>query len=291
MNADSRTMLSKVPEVTAFFWIIKVFGTTVGETAADYLNISLKLGLQGATLVMGSLLAVSLFLQIRSRRYVPWIYWLTVILISIVGTLITDNLSDGLHVPLQVSTIAFSVLLSVAFYVWYANEKTLSIHSIYTTKRELFYWTAILFTFALGTAGGDLMGERLHLGYLTSLLIFAGAIAAVSVGYRFFRLNSILSFWVAYILTRPLGASLGDLLTQPHSNMGLGLGSPGGLAFGRGSVNLVFFVAIVGLVVFLTLVKIDRPRDERIDQEGSEVRRRLWRGKDEGSIVRAYEPD
>ena len=216
---------------------------------------------------MGSLLAVSLFLQIRSRRYVPWIYWLTVILISIVGTLITDNLSDGLHVPLQVSTIAFSVLLSVAFYVWYANEKTLSIHSIYTTKRELFYWTAILFTFALGTAGGDLMGERLHLGYLASLLIFAGAIAAVSVGYRFFRLSSNLSFWVAYILTRPLGASLGDLLTQPHSTMGLGLGSPGGLAFGRGPVNLVFFVAIVGLVVFLTLVKIDRPREVPLEAE------------------------
>ncbi len=267
VSDDSRSMLSKVPEVTAFFWIIKVLGTTVGETAADYLNLSLGLGLQGASLVMGSLLAVSLLLQLRYRRYVPWIYWLTVILISIVGTLITDNLSDGLHVPLELSTIVFSLLLGVTFYIWYTNERTLSIHSIHTTKRELFYWAVILCTFALGTAGGDLMGERLQLGYLVSLLIFAGAIVAVSVAYRFFRLNGILSFWIAYILTRPLGASFGDLLTQPRSGLGFGLGSPGGLGFGKGSVNLVFFAAIVGLVVLLTAVKIDRRRTVSLGRE------------------------
>lgn len=177
LNERSRQMLlSKVPEITVFFWIIKVLGTTVGETAADYLNVSLGFGLHGTTLVIGALLLVSLVIQIRYKKYVPWIYWSTVILISIVGTLITDNLTDRLHVPLALSTVVFSVLLAIAFVIWYVNEKTLSIHSIFTTKRELFYWVTILFTFALGTAGGDLMGEKLQLGYLVSLLIFPGVL-------------------------------------------------------------------------------------------------------------------
>jgi uncharacterized membrane-anchored protein len=260
LNSRSGDWISKVPEVTVFFWIIKVLGTTVGETAADYLNKSLGLGLHGATLVMGSLFVVALLIQLRAKKYIPWVYWLTVILISIVGTLITDNLSDRLHVPLAVSTIVFSVLLIITFIVWFVNEKTLSIHSIYTLKRELFYWLAILFTFALGTAGGDFMGEALQLGYLTSLSIFAGAILVIGLAFRFRALGSVLSFWLAYILTRPLGASLGDLLTQKVDGTGLGIGSTGGLGFGKGPVNLVFFALIIGLVVFLSLTRVDRPQ-------------------------------
>ena len=262
LSLRPETWISKVPEVTVFFWIIKVLGTTVGETAADYLNKSLGLGLHGATLVMGSLFVVALFIQLRAKKYTPWAYWLTVILISIVGTLITDNLSDRLHVPLAVSTVVFSILLIVTFIVWFLNERTLSIHSIYTLKRELFYWLAILFTFALGTAGGDFMGEALHLGYLVSLSIFSGAILLIGLSYRFRVMGSVLSFWLAYILTRPLGASLGDLLTQKADGTGLGIGSAGGLGLGKGPVNLVFFALIIGLVVFLSLTRVGRPPKE-----------------------------
>ena len=228
LSNRSGQMLSKVPEVTAFFWIIKVLGTTVGETAADFLNTTLNLGLHGTTIVISALLLIAVVIQIKYRKYVPWIYWSTVVLISIVGTLITDNLTDGLNVPLQISTAVFGVLLAITFILWYASEKTLSIHSIFTTKRELFYWATILFTFALGTAGGDLMGEQLQLGYLLSLVLFAGVIAAVALAYRVFRLDSILLFWIAYILTRPLGASLGDFLTQSSNGRGFGYGSTGG---------------------------------------------------------------
>src|SRR6267378_824560 len=150
-----RGMLNKVPEVTLFFWVIKILCTTVGETAADFLNESLHLGLTGTTLLMTGLLVVALFFQMRARKYVPGIYWLAVVLISVVGTLITDNLTDNLGVSLVATTIVFAVALTVTFLVWHAKEKTLSIHSITTTRREAFYWLAILFTFALGTAAGD----------------------------------------------------------------------------------------------------------------------------------------
>ncbi|NNM53985.1 MAG: hypothetical protein HKM05_04595 [Spirochaetales bacterium] len=245
---------SKVPQVTAFFWIIKVLSTTVGETAADYLNQSLGLGLQGATLVMGVLFVVALFFQLTAKRYVPWRYWLTVALISIVGTLITDNLSDRLHVPLALSTTVFSIILVIVFVIWYLNERTLSIHSIFTPRRELFYWLAILFTFSLGTAGGDFMGEALKLGYPIALSIFAAAILVIALLYRGKVLGPVLSFWLVYILTRPLGASLGDLMTQHE----------GGFGWGKGIVNLVFFVVIIGLVVYLGVSKVDQ---EKVDHE------------------------
>src|SRR5919112_2764292 len=159
----AKTMLSKVPEVTIYFWIIKILCTTVGETAADFLNFNLNFGLTVTTIVMCGLFAVALFVQFRLRRYVPGIYWLAVVLISIVGTLITDNLVDNFEVPLKTTTIIFSVALAATFAVWYVNEKTLSIHTIYTTRREAFYWLAVLFTFALGTAAGDLVSEDLAL--------------------------------------------------------------------------------------------------------------------------------
>lgn len=245
----SRQMLNKVPAVTAFFWIIKVLCTTVGETVADYLNAKLNLGLTGTTLVMGVLLVVALVFQFRARRYVPGIYWLVVVLLSVFGTLITDNLSDNLKVSLIVSSVTFGIVLAATFAIWYAMEKTLAIHSIFTTRREAFYWLAILFTFALGTASGDLLAEKANLGYLLSLIIFAGAIAVVALAHVLFKLNGVFAFWLAYILTRPLGATFGDYLSQPKSAGGLGLGAVG--------TTGLFLVAILGLVIFLGVTKRD----------------------------------
>ena len=208
----AKTMLSKVPEVTVYFWVIKILCTTVGETAADFLNFDLDLGLTGTTVIITGFLAAALVVQVRLRRYVPGPYWLVVVLISIVGTLITDNLVDNFGVPLQTTTIVFGIALAATFAVWYASERTLSIHTIYTTRREAFYWLAILFTFALGTAAGDLLAEGLSLGYLTAGFIFGGAIGLVALAYFGFGMNAVLAFWIAYVLTRPLGASIGDLL-------------------------------------------------------------------------------
>lgn len=242
-------MLNKVPEVTLYFWIIKILCTTVGETAADFLNTNFNLGLTGTSLVMGVLLIIILFFQFRAKKYIPSIYWLTVVLISVVGTLITDNLTDNFGISLITTTIIFAIALALTFIVWYRNEKTLSIHSIFTTKREAFYWLAILFTFALGTAAGDLVAEKFNLGYLISAVLFAGLIAAVTIAYYRFKKNAVLAFWIAYILTRPLGASIGDYLSQSHDNGGLGLGTT--------ATSALFLIAILGLVVYLTLTKKD----------------------------------
>src|SRR5256886_13370457 len=222
-----RRMLNKVPEVTLYFWLIKILCTTVGETAADYLNTNLNFGLTGTTYVIGSLLVVVLFFQFRARRYVPGIYWLGVVLISVVGTLITDNLTDNFGVALTTTTIVFSIALAATFAVWYASERTLSIHTIVTTRREGFYWLAILFTFALGTAAGDLTAEKLNVGYLNSALMFGAMITIVPVAHLRFRLNAILALWISYVPTRPLGASIGDYMSQPQHDGGLGLGTTG----------------------------------------------------------------
>lgn len=245
----ARRMLNKVPEVTLFFWVIKILCTTVGETAADYLIENLHWGLTHTTYVMGGFLLVALAFQFRARKYVPALYWIAVVLLSIVGTLITDNLTDHFKVPLMTTTIVFALALAATFAAWQAKEKTLSIHSITTSRREAFYWLAILFTFALGTAAGDLVGEKFGLGYLVSLLLFAGTIAAIIVAHFGFKMNAILSFWLAYILTRPLGASIGDYLSQPHSAGGLSLGTIG--------TSALFLVAILGLVIYLSITKRD----------------------------------
>jgi uncharacterized membrane-anchored protein len=221
----ARQMLNKVPEVTLYFWVIKIMCTTVGETAADYLNVNLGFGLSNTTYATGALLVALLVAQFRLRRYVPGVYWLVVVVISVFGTLITDNMSDHYNVPLTTSTTVFAILLAVVFAVWFAFERTLSIHTIFTTRREGFYWLAILFTFALGTAAGDLSAEQFSLGYGPSILIFGGLIAAVAVAHYAFKLNGVLAFWLAYILTRPLGASLGDLLSQSRNYGGVGLGT------------------------------------------------------------------
>jgi uncharacterized membrane-anchored protein len=244
-----RRMLNKVPEVTLYFWIIKILCTTVGETFADFLNTNLKLGLTNTTYVMGSLLIVTLVFQFRARKYLPGLYWFAVVLLSVVGTLITDNLTDRFGISLVKTTIVFGTMLAVTFGIWYAVEKTLTVHTIYTTRREAFYWFAILFTFALGTAAGDLVAERMHLGYFRSALMFAGLIGCVAVARRFFKLNGVLAFWIAYILTRPLGASIGDLLSQSRQDGGLGLGTVG--------TSALFLTAILGLVIYLSITKKD----------------------------------
>ena len=243
-------MLSKVPEVTIFFWIIKILATTIGETAADYLATNLGFGLSGTTLVMSGLLIVVLIVQFRARQYIPVVYWVVVVVLSIVGTLITDNLTDKYNVPLETTTVIFAIALAATFLTWYRVERTLSIHSIFTRRREAFYWLAILFTFALGTAAGDLIAERFGIGYWKAALLFGGCIALITIAWRYFGLNPILAFWMAYILTRPLGASIGDYLSQPKADGGLGLGT---------TTTSVIFLAAIGIVVaYLTKTKKDQ---------------------------------
>jgi uncharacterized membrane-anchored protein len=249
----ARAMLNKVPEVTIFFWVIKILATTVGETAADFLNDHLGLGLTGTTLVMAAGLAGALIWQFRAPRYIPKIYWLAVVLISVVGTLATDNLVDNFGVPLAVTTTVFAICLAVTFALWFRSERTLSIHTIHTARREAFYWTTILFTFALGTAAGDLVSEKLDVGYWRSGLMFGALIAVIVVWRLRFQLNAVLAFWCAYVLTRPLGASIGDQLTAARHDGGLGLGTK--------ATSAVFLVIIVGLVVYLTKTGRDAPRE------------------------------
>jgi len=244
-----RQLLNKVPEITAYFWIIKILCTTVGETAADFLNTTLNLGATGKALIVGALLLLTLVFQFRAGRYVPTIYWLAVVLLSVLGTMITDNLVNTFGVALEVTAALFAVALAATFAAWYASERTLSIHSIRTSRREAFYWLAILFTFALGTAAGDLVAESLKLGYLVSALLFAAIIAVVAVAHLRLGLNAILAFWIAYILTRPLGASLGDLLAQPQDSGGLGLGTV--------VTSALFLLAILATVGYLTATKKD----------------------------------
>ena len=268
-RSTARIMLSKVPEVTVWFWVIKVLCTTVGETFADNLNTSLGLGLSGTSLVMGSLLVVVLVLQLRARRYVPGLYWLTVVLVSVVGTLITDNLTDNVGISLVTTTVVFSVVLALVFAGWFASERTLSIHSILTTRREGWYWMAILFTFALGTAAGDLVAERLAVGYGRSVILFAVLIALVAAVHyalaarrsthgKRHATNAVVAFWVVYILTRPLGASIGDFLSQAKADGGLGLGTT--------VTSAIFLAAILACVVYLSVTRVDRPATDGVAQ-------------------------
>jgi len=244
-----KNWLVKVPEVTAFFWIIKVLATTVGETFADYLNVTLGFGLNGTTLVTILALIIALTFQFRSTKYRPALYWLVVVLISIAGTLFTDNLTDNLNVSLITTSVIFSIILAMVFTIWHRTEASLAIHSIYTPRREAFYWSAILFTFALGTATGDLFAERLGLGFGLSLIIFAAVILVIALAWRGKFLNPVLAFWAIYVLTRPLGASIGDLLSQSKKDGGIGLGTT--------TTSAIFLTIILGLVVYLTRSRKD----------------------------------
>jgi uncharacterized membrane-anchored protein len=243
-----RALLSKVPEVTVWFWIIKILCTTVGESFADWINTRLGLGLSMTALVFTALLAAVLGWQLRLNRYVAFVYWLTVVVLSVTGTLYTDILTDKLGVPLAVSTSGFAAVLATVFAVWYARERTLSIHSIVTLPRELFYWLAVLVTFALGTAAGDWTLQLTGWGPGTSVLLPAGLIASIVIGWRL-GANPVLSFWLAYILTRPLGANLGDWFASPSSSRGLGLGSA--------VTSALFLAAILATVAYLTRTRSD----------------------------------
>jgi len=244
-KAVKAIIYNRVPSVTADFWLIKLMAVTMGETAADYLNVQMGFGLTATSLIMSAVLLGALVWQFAQKKYLPAPYWFSVVLISIVGTLITDNLVDNLHVPLMDTTIAFSIALVLTFLLWFQSERTLSIHSIFTDRREAFYWLAILFTFALGTAAGDLVAEKFALGYLATGILFAMIIFSLSIGYFFLDLDPILGFWLVYILTRPLGASFGDLMSQPAQYGGLGLGTI--------ITSAIFLAAIVAIVTYMSV--------------------------------------
>jgi len=248
MITSLRVTVSKVPEVTVWFWLIKILCTTVGESLADWVNMRLGVGLGPTAGIFTVVLAVVLVVQVWLPRYVPVVYWLTVVALSVTGTLYTDILTDKFAVPLDVSTLAFAVTLMVVFGVWFVKERTLSIHSITTTPRELFYWLAVLVTFALGTAVGDWTLTLTGWGPGVSVLLPVALIGVVVVGWRF-GLDAVLSFWLAYILTRPLGANLGDWLAAPRTEYGLGLG--------YGVTSAIFLVAIAAAVLYLTLSRAD----------------------------------
>ena len=240
----THSQLNRVPKVTVDFWLIKLMAVTMGETAADYLGVKLGLGLTMTSLIMSGILLIALFLQFAQRRYVPWSYWLAVVLISIVGTLVTDNLVDNFGIKLHTTAIIFAAALVVTFALWYWAEKTLSIHLIFSNSREAYYWLAILFTFALGTAAGDLVAEQFALGYMATGVLFGLIIASLSLGYFFLRLDAILGFWLVYIFTRPLGASFGDFLSQSKDFGGLGLGTI--------ITSAIFLTAIVVIVAYMS---------------------------------------
>jgi uncharacterized membrane-anchored protein len=254
-------MLNKVPEVTAYFWLIKCLCTTVGETFSDDLLSSWAGGdnasvhaqntaLLHLTFVTAGVLAVTLLVQFTRRRYMAPIYWLNVVLISVFGTQLTDNFEGNGAVPnnMVAITIVSAALVAIVFAAWWYVERTLSMHSIRTRRREAFYWLAVCATFAMGTAVGDLIAEKLSMGYLTTLLLFVVVIVVIAAVWRFTRASGVLMFWLAYIMTRPLGASTGDLLSQ-HGNQGLGLGVH--------VTSDIFLGLILALVAFLQIKKPD----------------------------------
>jgi uncharacterized membrane-anchored protein len=252
-------LVNRVPEVTLYFWLIKVLCTTVGQTFARYLDQTLGFGLTATTIVIGLASLAALAVQFRVRRYVPWVYWLTVVLMSVFGAQLADYLTNGHGVPTSVTTPLFAVLLSVSITVWWLVERTLSLHTIRTPRREAFYWLAVLLTFALGTAGGDLLSERLGFGHLTAVLLYAAAIGVVALARYGFRMGAVLGFWLAYILSRPLGASVGDYMSQSRRDGALGLGTT--------ATSVIFLGAILALVVFLTVTRNDVTADEEYDAE------------------------
>lgn len=237
----------KVPEVTLLFWIIKLLTTGMGETTSDYLVFHMNSYIAVALGAIG--LAAAMMLQLSAKRYFAWVYWFAVVMVAIFGTMAADVVHIVLGVPYLISSVVFAAALAVIFGVWYATEKTLSIHSIYTLRRELFYWSAIMATFALGTAVGDMTASTLRLGYFASGLLFAVLFALPALGYWLFKLNPIFAFWFAYIMTRPLGASFADWFGKPRSASGMGLGT--------GEISIILAVLIVGLVGYLSFTHID----------------------------------
>jgi uncharacterized membrane-anchored protein len=250
--------MRKVPEITVYFWIVKLLTTAMGESTSDYLvyhidpYIAVGLGAIG--------LAIAMLLQLSVGRYVAWIYWLAVLMVAIFGTMAADALHIQLGVPYAVSTAFFAIALAVIFVAWYRTERTLSIHSIVTRRRELFYWATVLATFALGTATGDLTATTIGLGYFASAVLFAVVIALPALGYQLLGLNTIAAFWFAYIITRPLGASIADWLGKSRG--------VGGLNLGDGPVSFVLAVLIIGFVGYLTVTRLD-VKDEPLGESAT----------------------
>ena len=246
-------IIRKVPEITAYFWIIKLLTTAMGEVTSDYLVHRFN---PYIAVALGSIcLAVALILQFLVRRYVAWIYWLAVAMVAVFGTMAADILHVGFGIPYIVSTAFFSITLAVIFVAWYVSEKTLSIHSIYTRRREMFYWATVMATFALGTAAGDMTAITMHIGYFVSGVMFAILISLPALAYWLFHLNDIFAFWLAYILTRPLGATFADWVGKPKSLSGLGLGT--------GLVSLCLTILIVIFVGYLTVTRKDIKIEQR----------------------------
>lgn len=237
---QAKEMLAKVPEITLYFWLTKLLTTGMGEVASDYLFENLNPLISAPLSVL--IFVAAMILQFKVRRYIPWVYWLVVVMVSIFGTMAADVVRVGLGIPYIVSTIVFVVALAVVLITWYAKEKTLSVHSIFTRRREIFYWLTVLVTFALGTAAGDMTASSMHLGYLSSGFLFTILLVIPAVGYRLFGLNEIFAFWFAYIMTRPVGASFSDWLAASPSH--------GGLGIDKGIVSLVLLIFIVLLVAF-----------------------------------------
>jgi uncharacterized membrane-anchored protein len=241
LQNKSNGLINKVANITIFFWVIKILSTTVGEASADFFGHHFG---PVSAIVAFVLLMASIIIQIRFKRYVPWMYWTVIVLVAVFGTMFADGIHH-LGVPLVVSTIGFIILLLGALGVWYASEKTLDVHSIYTTKREIFYWTVIFFTFALGTAAGDLVADGFHLGYLDATLVFGAVIIVIPLILYKLKINNIALFWITYILTRPFGAAGADLLGKPVSHGGLGLGA--------GTTSLITLAMMIVLVVWLSI--------------------------------------
>jgi len=254
---EAKPSFNKVPEITLFFWIIKILTTGMGEVTSDYFAKNFDPII--AVAITGLCLLVALAVQLSIRRYVAWIYWLNVIMVSIFGTMAADVLHVAFGISYLVSTTFFVFVLIIIFVTWYASEKTLSIHSIFTRRRELFYWTTVLTTFALGTAAGDMTATTMDLGYFFSGVMFALVFAIPAIGYWKFGLNEIFAFWFAYIVTRPLGASFADWMGVPTSRSGLGIGT--------GTVSLVLTVIIFCLVGYMTLTRKDIKEIEDIESK------------------------
>lgn len=248
MTNTSKTMLVKVPAVTVFFWLLKIFSTTVGETLGDTLNDGLGLGLVNAGLLMLAVTAVLLVFQFSFKKYIPVIYWLAILSISTLGTLITDNLHDNYGWENWQSATVFGSVLVVVFVIWWLQERTLSIKTINNRKREAFYWVAILATFAMGTAGGDIFLDDLGWPLLNSSIMFASLIAVLGILWHFKKIGAVLAFWAIYVLTRPLGASVGDLLSLPK---------PDGYGFGPENITYIALVLIAAMIVYLSVSKKD----------------------------------
>lgn len=246
--------IRKVPEITLYFWIVKLLSTAMGESTSDYLVFQIN---PYVAVVLGSLgLVVALILQLLARRYVAWIYWLAVVMVAVFGTMAADVAHVVLHIAYVVSTAFFASGLAIIFVVWYANERTLSIHTIYAGRRELFYWATVMATFALGTAAGDMTASTLGLGYFPSFVLFAVLFAIPGVAYWLFGLNEVVAFWFAYVVTRPLGASFADWMGKPFL---------GGLGLGDAKVALVLTLLIIVFVGYLTVSRVDVGEEQRAE--------------------------